>query len=169
MDKEVIKIDVDNKQINKMFEYIAKNVKDPKKILRRFGKKIKDDVEWSFENEQEFLGDKWQDWSDAYYERVRKNIGGNILQLEGDLRKSISRKIKDNSLIVGTNKEYAAIHNFGFDGKNKKGVEMNMPQRTYLPFSDEYFDDLASSFWAILKLEATDSGNKEMLNFLDKL
>ncbi len=49
MDKETIKIEVDNKEVNKILQFISEKVKDPKPILREFGKQIKEDIEWSFE------------------------------------------------------------------------------------------------------------------------
>ena len=46
-----------------------------------------------------------------------------ILTLEGNLRKSLTRKATASSALIGTNKEYAVIHNFG--GPVKKRVGKN--------------------------------------------
>lgn len=55
---------------------------------------------------------------------------GQILQVSGKLASSISTFYDDNSAIIGSNKEYAAIHQLGGDaGKNKK---VKIPARPYL-------------------------------------
>lgn len=59
---------------------------------------------------------------------------GKILQIKGDLAASITSKYDDNSAVVGTNKVYAAIHQFGGDaGRNKK---VKIPARPYLKITD---------------------------------
>lgn len=45
-----------------------------------------------------------------------KARGGMTLSDSGQLRFSIQKKVTSNKAEVGTNKEYAAVHNFGFDG-----------------------------------------------------
>lgn len=56
-------------------------------------------------------------------------------QMQGDLATSITSKYDDNSAVVGTNKVYAAIHQFGGNtGRNKK---VEIPARPYLKLTDE--------------------------------
>lgn len=44
-----------------------------------------------------------------------KRRGGMTLSKSGQLRRSIQKVTSDTRVEVGTNKEYAAAHNFGFD------------------------------------------------------
>jgi phage virion morphogenesis protein len=58
---------------------------------------------------------RWAPWSNStkrYRNRVKK-LNGKILQLSGQLAASISSESSDVKAIVGTNKDYAAIHQFG--------------------------------------------------------
>lgn len=72
--------------------------------------------------------------------------GGQTLILEGHLRDSITSNVTSRRLEVGTNKEYAAIHQFGGIIRPKKGwalavpgvgfrASVTMPARPYLGIS----------------------------------
>jgi len=54
--------------------------------------------------------------------------------MRGELVASITSKYDDNSAVVGTNKRYAAIQQFGGNaGRNKK---VEIPARPYLKLTD---------------------------------
>lgn len=149
-----VKLEIDNKEVRNMLLDIAERVKNPKTLLRPVGHVIKNYIDENFKTEGKNSGEKWQDWSDVY-KAHRQYIGrgdGKILQLEGELRQKITDKISNDSVIVGTNQDYAAIHNFGFDGPNKKGVNMNMPKRTYMEFTDKLEEQIADEIWYQLKI-----------------
>ncbi len=56
------------------------------------------------------------------------------------LASSITSKYDDESAVVGTNKPYAAIHQFGGDaGRNKK---VKIPARPYLKLGDNEFNSI---------------------------
>ena len=57
---------------------------------------------------------------------------GQILLLRGNLAKSISRKVTNGSVVIGTNVKYARIHQLG--GQAGRGHKAQMPARPYLPF-----------------------------------
>lgn len=59
-------------------------------------------------------------------------LPGQFLLLNGLLAKSISRKVTNTSVMVGTNVKYARIHQLG--GKAGRGHRANIPSRPYLPF-----------------------------------
>ncbi len=67
--------------------------------------------------------------------RVKKGYWpGKILQVRGELAASITSHYDQDSAVVGTNKVYAAIHQFGGPaGKNKS---VDIPQRPYLMLGD---------------------------------
>lgn len=53
-----------------------------------------------------------------------KRRGGMTLSKSGQLRRSIQKVTSDTRVEVGTNKEYAAAHNFGFEG------DVQIPEHT---------------------------------------
>ena len=94
----------------------------------------------NFETEGKNSGEKWKEWTDEYKQH-REKIGrgnGHIMTLEGELRESISSVVTDEEAMVGSNKEYAAIHNFGGDIK-KRGCSgsYEMDARPYAVWTDD--------------------------------
>lgn len=78
-------------------------------------------------------GEPWPAWSEQY---ARTRHGGHsLLQGEGPLLDSIQSLVEGDELQVGSNMDYAAAQNFGFD-------EANLPAREYLGLSQENVDDL---------------------------
>ena len=63
----------------------------------------------------------------------RKDAGFRILQHTGDLAGNISTDYDSTQAVVGSNKEYAAIHQFG--GMAGRGRKVEIPARPYLPFT----------------------------------
>lgn len=121
---EIIGLDFFEKKMNSLQETFG----DLKPLFRRLSRSILNTIDKNFDTEGVASGEKWQDLSKDYEIKKINEYGLNkkILELSGDLRKSFTREITDNTLIVGTAKEYAAIHNFGMD-------ERNMPQREFMP------------------------------------
>lgn len=145
MPKEPIEIKIDEGEVLNYLEEYASKVKNLKPILRQVSHVMLEDIDENFETEGANQGQKWQDWTDNWRER-RKKLGrgsGRIMQLEGELRESFTRKVDADSAVVGTNKEYAAIHNFGGDvkkrrakGKRGRTGTFKMPQRRFVAWTD---------------------------------
>lgn len=57
-------------------------------------------------------GEAWQALSPSYLRSKKKNQD-KILSLNGYLGRSFSYSVGDNELLVGTNRKYAAVHQFG--------------------------------------------------------
>lgn len=65
---------------------------------------------------------------------------GKILQTRGELAASITSNYDESSAIVGTNKVYAAIHQFGGDaGRNKK---TKIEARPYLKLEEKDLNNI---------------------------
>ena len=93
-----------------------------------------DSVEENFEKESR--PDKWTPLAKpTIKQRTKKGYWpGRILQVRGDLAASITSKYDENSAVVGTNKVYAVIHQFGGNaGMNKK---VKIPARPYLKLEE---------------------------------
>ncbi|MFC0119930.1 phage virion morphogenesis protein [Pseudoalteromonas xiamenensis] len=58
-------------------------------------------------------GQAWPELSANYLKQNPKRVGGQILQMEGSLAASIAADSGDLWAEIGSNKPYAAIHNFG--------------------------------------------------------
>ena len=93
--------------------------------------------------------DKWLDLSERT-KKQRKKTGhwpGQILQVSGQLASSINTYYDDESAIIGSNLDYAAIHQLGGQAGKKKAV--SIPARPYLKLSDDDFVeilDISTSF-----------------------
>ena len=75
-------------------------------------------VEDAFANERDpVTGTPWQPLKPAtQQQRARHGHTGKILQVTGSLATSIQAEAGDDYALVGTNKSYAAVHQFGFSG-----------------------------------------------------
>lgn len=154
-DKIEITLHSNHKDIEKGLKELAENAKNKRKILRELGHTVVNYIDETFETEGKHIGNKWVDWSD-YYKKVRQKMGrgeGGILSREGELRESIDYSVNGDSVIIGTNKVYAAIHNFGSDGENKKGIDMNIPKRTFMEFTDDLEEQIITTLWGELKID----------------
>lgn len=146
MSDEPIKVELNDKEIFEILDALSKRVKNLKTVMRQLTHVMKEDIEENFETEGvNITGKKWESWSDGWRaKRLKMGKTAGILTLEGDLRKSFVRRATDTTALVGTNKEYAAIHNFGGavkkrTGKNKaKGSNgsFDMPRREFARFHD---------------------------------
>lgn len=154
MSDDCIKIKHNLKDIDKLMIELANRVKNAKPTMRKIGLIIKNYVDQKFETEGEYNGEKWKGWSESWTKerQKRKSAKGKILSLEGELRESIDDKITDESVQVGTNKVYAAIHNFGGDVKKRNGETFDMPKRQYLSWEDNLKELIKNELIEELKL-----------------
>ena len=67
---------------------------------------------------------------------------GQILQVEGKLVASINTYYDNDSAVIGSNLEYAAIHQLGGQAGINKSVEI--PARPYLFLTDDDYDEVLS-------------------------
>lgn len=63
---------------------------------------------------------------------------GKMLQVSGQLAASISRRVTEDSAIVGTNKAYAGVHQFGGMAGRKRATEI--PERPFLKITKRDVD-----------------------------
>ena len=86
--------------------------------------------------------DKWVDLAESTKKQrtKKRKWPGQILQVEGKLAASINTYYDNDSAIIGSNLDYAAIHQLGgLAGKNKK---VQIPARPYLKLTDDDFDEI---------------------------
>ena len=74
---------------------------------------------------------------------------GQILQVEGKLAASINTYYDNDSAVIGSNLEYAAIHQLGGQAGRNKSVEI--PARPYLSLTNDDYDEILHNIENYLK------------------
>lgn len=85
---------------------------------------------------------KWENLKDSTIKQrtKKKQWPGMILQVSGQLASSVNTYHDNESAIIGSNLDYAAIHQVGGDaGKNKS---THIEARPYLKLTDEDLDEI---------------------------
>ncbi|MBK4631872.1 phage virion morphogenesis protein, partial [Enterobacter hormaechei] len=87
-------------------------MRSPAPMFRDMGEYMLIALDERFESQSAPDGTPWQALSPAYQRRKRKNQD-KILVLDGYLKNTIRYQASDDELAVGSNRAYAAIHQFG--------------------------------------------------------
>ena len=127
---EPIVIKIDDKEIQQILKKLISKTENLRPLMKNIAGIMHDSVEENFEKEGR--PEKWQELSEITI-NARKKKGYypcTILTMRGELAASITSKYDDNSAVVGTNKRYAAIQQFGGNAGRSKKVEI--PARPYL-------------------------------------
>ena len=142
-----IEIKIDNQEVTQKLLELAKRGGNLRPLMKNIAGILAYSTEENFANEGR--PDKWLDLSERT-KKQRKKTGhwpGQILQVSGQLASSINTYYDDESAIIGSNLDYAAIHQLGGQiGKNKS---VSIPARPYLKLSDDDFVeilDISTSF-----------------------
>lgn len=101
--------------LDKSLLKMAVQIRETGPLLDSIGSMLAGNTQKRFDDEESPDGKKWKKSQRA----MREN--GKTLSNSGDLKKNISYKTEPNTVIVGTNKEYARIHQFGGTITPKKG------------------------------------------------
>lgn len=126
---DFIEIKIDDKQLQQALNRLADKTSDLRPLMQNIAGILEDSVEENFEQEGR---PKWKELAKPTIKQRRKKgyWPGRILQMRGELASSITSSYDSNSAIVGTNKVYAAIHQFG--GKAGRNKKVKIPARPYL-------------------------------------
>ena len=95
--------------------------------------------------------DKWQELAESTIKK-RKKVGhwpGQILQVEGRLATSITTQYDNESAIIGSNLDYAAIHQLG--GQAGKNKSVSISARPYLLLTDDDLEEILTAIELYLK------------------
>lgn len=91
------------------------------KVFREIGQSLMVSVRQGIEAEREPEGEGWEPLKSTTI-RARGGDAHPILQRTGRLKKSITMRLTENGVIVGTNLPYAAIHQYGGEIRRKAGA-----------------------------------------------
>ncbi|MGD9872372.1 MAG: phage virion morphogenesis protein [Thauera sp.] len=125
----MIKIDVDDREVRAALAELARKLSDLTPAMHNIAEALESETERRFDVE----GPGWPGLSPTTI-RQREKSGhwpGKMLQVSGDLARSIESEAGPRHALVSVNKRYAAIHQFG--GKAGKGRKVAIPARPYLP------------------------------------
>lgn len=104
---------------------------DPREALEEIGAYLHRRVIENFERQSDPWGRPWEPLSP---ETVARKGSSRILEDTGGLRQSIAwRLVGSEAVAVGTNLEYAPVHQFGAKRKN-------IPERPFLPVAETGVD-----------------------------
>ena len=140
MPDKPIEIKIDNKQVEQALLQVAQKCEDLKPLMKNIAGIMADSTEENFK--EEGRPDKWQELSEkTIKQRTKtKHWPGRILQVEGQLALSITTQYDNDSAVIGSNLDYAAIHQLGGQaGKNKK---VTIPKRPYLKLTNDDYDEI---------------------------
>ena len=135
-----IEIKIDNKEVSKRLLELAHKGENLRPLMKNIAGIFAYSTEENFANEGR--PDKWLDLSEQT-KKQRKKTGhwpGQILQVSGQLASSISTYYDNESAIIGSNLDYAAIHQLG--GQAGKNKSVSIPARPYLKLSDNDFEEI---------------------------
>ena len=142
-----IEIKIDNQEVNQRLLELAQRGENLRPLMKNIAGVFAYSTEENFANEGR--PDKWLDLSERT-KKQRTKTGhwpGQILQVSGQLASSINTYYDDESAIIGSNLDYAAIHQLG--GQAGKNKSVSIPARPYLKLSDDDFVeilDISTSF-----------------------
>ena len=140
MSDKPIEIKIDNNDVERKLLELAQKSENLRPLMKNIAGIFASATEENFKNEGR--PDKWTELSEATKKQrtKQKKWPGQILQASGQLASSISTQYDDESAIIGSNLDYAAIHQIGGQaGKNKK---VEIPARPYLKLTDDDFEEI---------------------------
>ncbi len=140
MSDKPIEIKIDNNDVERKLLELAQKSENLRPLMKNIAGIFASATEENFKNEGR--PDKWTELSEATKKQrtKQKKWPGQILQVSGQLASSISTQYDDESAVIGSNLDYAAIHQLGGQaGKNKK---VEIPARPYLKLTDDDFEEI---------------------------
>lgn len=121
---------IELEELQGKLERLSKALENKTPLLRRIVNTLQNVTEESFQSQASPFGEKWKDNAPS---TKRKKRGNKILIQSGLLSQSFTQKVTGSSAQVGTNKQYAAIHQFG--GKAGRNKRVTIPARPFMPIN----------------------------------
>lgn len=133
---------------------------DTQDLMDSIGEALVSSTLKRFQDEKTPEGEKWEPSARAAAK------GGKTLSNTGDLMKSIDKYATSSKVMVGSNKEYARIHQLGGTVRPKKGKflkfrgldgedvfakEVTIPARPYLGISDDDREEIVATMTDFLE------------------
>jgi phage virion morphogenesis protein len=161
-----LKIELQTADLNRALTNLAASVKDMTPIMRAIGKELEAATERNFDDEGARIGAKWKPSQRALRQGVFTPANsatgrrasyrrGETLRDTGRLASSIQSgqpghiaDVTPHSVFIGTNVEYAGIHQFGgMAGRNRK---VEIPARPFFGLNQQDEQDIADKIAEML-------------------
>ncbi|HLD66044.1 MAG TPA: phage virion morphogenesis protein [Pseudomonas sp.] len=137
-----VELEFDSSKALAAIRQAVSQLADPKPLLLDIGEMLVNSTRDRFSSEQGPDGQAWAALSPRYLATKSPNPG-KVLQRRGDLVRQIFPQVEGATLLVGTDRVYGAVHQFGAlqgkFGKTKRGAPIpwgNIPARPFLGLSD---------------------------------
>lgn len=144
-----LKIELQTAELDRALTRLAASVKDMTPIMRAIGGELEAATERNFDDEGARIGAKWKPSQRAL------KTNGQTLRDTGRLVASISAggaghvsEVTPHSVFVGTNVEYAAIHQFG--GRAGRNRKVEIPARPFFGLNQQDEQDIAEKIAKML-------------------
>lgn len=146
---EPIEIKLDNKDVESKLIDLAKRSETLRPLMKNIAGIFAYSTEENFK--EEGRPDKWTDLAESTKkQRTKKgHYPGQILQVSGQLASSISTYYDNDSAVIGSNLDYAAIHQLG--GQAGKNQSVTIPARPYLQLTQNDFEEIIQETEKYLK------------------
>ena len=114
-----IEIRIDNQEVNQRLLELAHRGENLRPLMKNVAGILAYSTEENFANEGR---PKWVDLAESTKKKRQKtgHYPGQILQVTGQLASSISTHYDEDSAVIGSNLDYAAIHQLGGQAGRKK-------------------------------------------------
>jgi phage virion morphogenesis protein len=134
----MIRIRIDSANANRRLRDLMRSVSNPAPAMRDIGAALTESTRLRFHDQKDPRGRSWRGHAASTTRQRRRGPGGGSNQILRDtdvLMNSITYKAGSNKVEVGTNVEYAAIHQEG--GTAGRGGGVRIPARPFLGVSQE--------------------------------
>ena len=135
-----IEIKIDNKEVESRLLDLAQRSENLRPLMKNIAGVFAYSTEENFK--EEGRPDKWTDLAESTKKQRTKtgHYPGQILQVSGQLASSISTYYDNDSAVIGSNLDYAAIHQLG--GQAGKNQSVTIPARPYLQLTEDDFEEI---------------------------
>ncbi|WGE51136.1 phage virion morphogenesis protein [Actinobacillus equuli subsp. haemolyticus] len=120
-----VKVEINTQQLTTILNKAVQTLANPKAMFGEMGETLLEIHSIRFTQQQAPDGTPWQPLADWYRDSKKYNQD-KILTLHGDLRGTLRYQADNHGVIFGSDRPYAAIHQFGgtIKPKNKKILKL---------------------------------------------
>lgn len=141
-----VQVTVHDAEVLEAFRRLERNAERARPAFDDIGSMLVASTQQRFEAERGPDGAAWPALAESTQKkRVSKRRlrgSGHMLRVKGHLYNSITHLATDHDVQVGTNRKYAALHQFGGEAGMKNPGAAAVPARPFLGVSDEDRDEI---------------------------
>ncbi len=149
MSDDSVEIKIDNQEVTERLLELARRGENLRPLMKNIAGIFASSTEDNFR--EEGRPEKWTDLAGATKKKraKKRKWPGQILQVEDKLATSVNTQYDDNSAVIGSNLDYARIHQLGGNaGKNHKA---EIPARPYLKLTNDDLEEILNVITIYLK------------------